>query len=88
MAHPPLSRGCISALVAGQAMGFPLTLQVMEIKQIGAAATGNNPQRFRLLLNDGYNGHQAMLATQLNDLVNSGTLKNHSVVSITECVRS
>jgi hypothetical protein len=90
MAHyhgPALSRGTLRCLVTGTgAVNFPITLQVVDVKQIGAqGAAAGQGERFRLIVSDGENYQQAMLATQLNDLVNSGEIINFTVVQVQEC---
>jgi replication factor A1 len=91
MAHyngPPLSRGSLRALVGGATELHPV-LQVIDVKQIGAAGGGGGApaaERFRLIMSDGEHYQQAMLATQLNELVKRGEVVRHSVVRVDECV--
>ncbi len=83
---PPLSRGAVRALVGGATELRPV-LQVMDVKQIGAAGAPAAPaaERFRLIVSDGEHYQQAMLATQLNDLVKRGDVSKNCVVRVEEC---
>ena len=83
---PPLSRGAVRAVVNGSPDLHPV-LQVIDVKKIGAANAGPTAaDRYRLVLSDGENYQQAMLATQLNDLVLSGGVKKNTVIRVDECV--
>lgn len=61
-------------------------LQVLAIKKINAnaaAATNDPMDRYRLTLSDGEHYYPtAMLVTQLNDLIVSGTLSKYSVIRL------
>ena len=85
---PPLHRGSVRQLLAGQTSIHPV-LQVVDVKQIGSAgAPGSTTnERFRLMLSDGEHYQQAMLATQLNELVKNNEVRKFSVVQVDECVR-
>ncbi|KAG6862066.1 hypothetical protein C0995_007196 [Termitomyces sp. Mi166 len=53
----------------------PHTVQFLSIKKVNAGAL----DRFRIIVSDGINFLQAMLATQLNGMVNDGTIGKHTV---------
>lgn len=57
----------------------PHTLQILSTKLI-TQTTGN--ERYRIIISDGVYFLQAMLATQLNDLVNSEQLVKNTVVVV------
>jgi enterochelin esterase-like enzyme len=54
-------------------------------KQIGSNTTGA-AERFRLILSDGVHWAQAMLATQLNDLVKNDQIQVHTVLRLQEFI--
>ena len=61
------------------------TVQILSIKKVGNNPNaGNNPDRFRVVMSDGVNYMQAMLATPLNEMVLSETLKRGTVVTLTK----
>ena len=83
---PPLSRGALRAMVCGAAADLQPVLQVVDVKPIGSFF-GAPTERFRLILSDGEHYQQAMLATQLNDLIKDGEVDRLNVVRMDECVR-
>lgn len=59
------------------------TVQLLSIKKV--APTNNSTtatDRFRIIISDGVHFVQAMLATQLNDLVANGDINKNTVVII------
>ncbi|BFZ57974.1 Replication factor A protein 1 [Savitreella phatthalungensis] len=56
-------------------------LQVLQIKQLTSAS--NNQDRYRLVLSDGVNFIQAMVATQLNDLIKKDQLVKGVFINLT-----
>jgi len=60
-------------------------LQVIDIRPI-KSGTGTSQQRYRLILSDGDAYQQAMLATQKNDLVTDGKLKQNAIVRLSEFI--
>ena len=60
-------------------------LQVIDIRPI-KSGTGTSQQRYRLILSDGEAYQQAMLATQKNDLVTDGKLKQNAIVRLSEFI--
>ena len=84
---PPLSSGALRAITRDGAPDLLPVLQVIDVKKVGAAHAGPGVvHRFRLVLSDGDNYQQTMLAIQLNQLVHSGAIKKHSVIRVEECV--
>jgi replication factor A1 len=60
---------------------MPHTLQILSIKKVNAAATGS-VDRYRIIISDGISFMQAMLATQLNHMVNDNTIGKHTVIAV------
>lgn len=77
-----LTPNAISAIVAGDVNSKPL-VQVLDIKLIG-----NAQERYSLLISDAVSAEQAMLATQLNDIVKTGRVKKGSVIQLIDYVCS
>ncbi|KNC54564.1 replication protein A DNA-binding subunit [Thecamonas trahens ATCC 50062] len=77
-----LTEGAIKAMYEGQDVSNPV-VQIIDIKKI-AAQQADNPDRYRLVISDGKHYQQAILATQLNQLVHTEMLKNNSLVRLTE----
>ena len=63
--------------------GFNPVLQVMNIKGLTAAGQ-SAAQRYRLILTDGVDTIQAMLATQKNELVTGGNVVQHTTLTCAE----
>ncbi|KAG5354081.1 hypothetical protein C0989_009779 [Termitomyces sp. Mn162] len=59
----------------------PHTVQFLSIKKVNSGNAGAL-DRFRIIVSDGINFLQAMLATQLNGMVNDGTIGKHTVAVI------
>ncbi len=85
---PQPHRGAVRQLVNGATNLHPV-LQVIDVKLFGTAAgqAANTSERFRLIVSDGEHYQQAMLATQLNELIKTNQVQKGSVVQIDECVR-
>lgn len=64
----------------------PHTLQFLSIKKVNAinASSTNTIDRYRIIMSDGINFIQAMLATQLNHLVSDNTIGKHTVAVVTK----
>jgi replication factor A1 len=60
---------------------MPHTLQVLSIKKVGAVSTGS-VDRYRIIISDGVFFMQAMLATQLNHMVNDSAIGKHTVIAV------
>lgn len=81
-----LTVGCCSRLAAAEPGDAFLSeqehiVQFLSIKKVNA----NNPtgiDRYRIIISDGINFMQAMLATQLNDMVNHEEIIKHTVAVI------
>lgn len=58
------------------------TVQLLSIKKVANARDTNNPDRYRIIVSDGAQFIQAMLATQLNDLVEAGQLRRNVIVRL------
>ncbi|KAI4379969.1 hypothetical protein MLD38_006205 [Melastoma candidum] len=77
-----LTANAIAAISGGDVNSKPL-VQVMDVKP-----TGSNQERYRLLLSDSTLTQHAMLATQLNDRVKSGSVRKGSVVQLIDYICS
>lgn len=76
-----LSTGCIERLqtIEQTTSEDEYVFQILSLKPV------NQPQgtpRYRIILSDGVHFMQAMLATQLNNLIQDGTIVKHSVIKI------
>jgi len=60
------------------------TVQLLSIKKVANARDLNTPDRYRIIVSDGAQFIQAMLATQLNDLVESNQLRRNVIVRLTK----
>jgi len=60
------------------------TVQLLSIKKVPNARDSNSPDRYRIIVSDGAQFIQAMLATQLNDLVESGQICRNVIVRLTK----
>ncbi|XXG75497.1 hypothetical protein AAC387_Pa08g0052 [Persea americana] len=78
-----LTKDAIAMVSNGDADLKPL-LQVADIRLVNTAQ--NTAERYRMLLSDGTNMQQAMLATQMNHVVKSGKLQKGSIVRLTEFI--
>jgi replication factor A1 len=78
-----LSTNAVRSLFNGTT-GLTPTLQVIGVKQIPNNGTGAT--RYRLIISDGVNYQQAMLATQLNNLIDNQTLSVNCIVQIKEYI--
>jgi replication factor A1 len=59
------------------------TIQFVSIKKVLPTPNSSNPtDRYRMIISDGEHYVQAMLATQLNTLVEDGTIAKHSIAVI------
>ncbi|KAH9282620.1 Replication protein A 70 kDa DNA-binding subunit [Echinococcus granulosus] len=79
-----LTSGAIDRINAGDSIKDPI-LKVVGYKNVPGSNAGQN--RYRLLLSDGVKSHSfAMLATQLNHLVETGKLLNGSIIRLKKFV--
>lgn len=82
MANLQLTAGAIERIMTGEQVDGPI-LQVLGQKRIAGNTGSGGADRYRLLLSDGVNSHSsAMLATQLNDKVDSGELSQFAVINL------
>ncbi|VDP92986.1 unnamed protein product [Echinostoma caproni] len=81
---PQLTSGAIDLINSGKTVDEPV-LKLLGYKIVPGGTGGQN--RYRLLLSDGVKTHSfAMLATQLNHLIEGGQLVNDTVVRIKKYV--
>ncbi|XP_027082062.2 replication protein A 70 kDa DNA-binding subunit A-like [Coffea arabica] len=84
-----LTEGAIAMLSDRDAQQNPdlkPVLQVMDVRLVNTQNHQNATERYRLVLSDGVNTQQGMLATQQNVLVNSKRLQNGSIIQLTQFV--
>ncbi|CAK5277292.1 unnamed protein product [Mycena citricolor] len=94
MSLSDLSKGSCDALqnaAQGDASVFDTvhTLQVLSVRVVNQNSTGATVPRFRIIVSDGEHFVQAMLATQLNTLVNEDgngpvKIKKNTIVNVTK----
>lgn len=79
-----LSRGALATIVEGGegAEGLKPILQVTDCRPLHHSSA----ERYRMMLSDGLVQQQAMLATQMNEIVKSGALQKGSIIRMTEYV--
>lgn len=80
----PLTANAILAISTQNAQDIHPLVQVVDIRQIGAAQS--TQERFRLVLSDGTYLQQAMLATQMNELIKSGSCLKNSCVRLKDYI--
>jgi Holliday junction resolvasome RuvABC ATP-dependent DNA helicase subunit len=78
-----LTQGACRRLFGGDT-DFKPTVQVIDVKEI--ASNNGAASRHRLVISDGEHYMQAMLATQLNDLVEGNQLAVHCVIKLSEMI--
>ncbi|XP_066318455.1 replication protein A 70 kDa DNA-binding subunit C-like isoform X2 [Miscanthus floridulus] len=92
-----LTPGAVQAIANGAVpAALQPVLQVLEVCRIATTKSGNssanpNPipserERYRLILSDGINAHQAILATAFNPFVRDGTLRAGTIVHLNEFI--
>ena len=86
-AVPQLSEGALKRLVSAESGDSEWEaghiLQILSLKKIATANPQSSaPDRYRLIVSDGLNYSQAMLATQLNYMVDEGQLQKNTVVKL------
>ncbi|KZV65414.1 replication factor-a protein [Peniophora sp. CONT] len=93
---PPLTEGILEQLLVVDPKD-PIwestpTLQFLSIKLVGnanttpAPADGDRPDRYRIIISDGQHFLQAMLATQLNDMVQTNVIGKNTIATIEKMV--
>ncbi|XP_038716213.1 replication protein A 70 kDa DNA-binding subunit E-like [Tripterygium wilfordii] len=84
MASTKLTEGAVGALGGGAtAEDFKPMMQVTDLKQVQTKQQ-QATERFRVLLSDGSQLQQGMLATHLNNLVHSQKLQRGSIVTLND----
>lgn len=79
-----LSAGAVAQI---SEVGGEVTHPVVQINDLRPVSTAqNSTERYRMLLSDGIHTQQAMLATQLNPMVKSGSLQTGSIVRLNEYI--
>lgn len=82
MAHE-LSAGAIREIrLSGEPSVHEPTLQCLSVKKVGGS--GGNGDRYRAIVSDGVTFQQAMFATQLNPLADSGEVTRYTLVKLLE----
>jgi len=81
MSHQQLSSGAVRQLVTSPPNpAFNPFLQVINVKQV----SGGGNERFRVIISDGDNFVQGMLATQLNSLVHANKMVENTIIRVKE----
>jgi replication factor A1 len=87
--EPQLTPGAVQA-IAEHPDGTGTIQPVLQVVDVRPVTTKNAPptpkpaERFRMMLSDGVNTQQSMLATALNPLVKDATLRPGTVVQLTD----
>ena len=76
-----LTAGAVQRVHNGDTTSSP-TMQIIDVKRIGGQ--GGAQERYRLVISDGVHYQQAMLATQLNEMVSEGKVETRCVVQLKE----
>jgi replication factor A1 len=79
-----LSAGSVHSMNSGRTDMSP-NVQLLDIKRI-ASNSAASQDRFRLVISDGQHYMQAMLATQLNYIVEQNQVEQYSVVQLQEYI--
>ncbi|VDP09923.1 unnamed protein product [Soboliphyme baturini] len=78
---PPLTPNAVEMML-NQQMDSDVTVQVLQYKKL-SDRTPNQPPRYRLQISDGeHSCGNCMLATQKNELIESGQLDSFAIVSV------
>uniref|UniRef100_A0A8C5MTN6 Replication protein A subunit n=1 Tax=Leptobrachium leishanense TaxID=445787 RepID=A0A8C5MTN6_9ANUR len=86
MATPRLSEGAIADILQGK-ISDSSSKPILQVINIRSISTANGPSRYRLLMSDGLNTLSSfMLATQLNNLVESNLLATHCLCKVTRYI--
>lgn len=80
MAGINLTTGALKAILEGENLPKPIVLQIMNIKKIQSEQ--KNVERYRLQMSDGMYFQPCMLATQMNDKINSNELDRYCIVAV------
>ncbi|CAH7687044.1 replication protein A DNA-binding subunit [Phakopsora pachyrhizi] len=83
MVSVQLTDGAVRRLYVESDLDIPnLTVQVISMKPVGVVNQPNTPERWRLLISDGTQYITGMLATQLNHMIQSNSIKKCSVLKV------
>lgn len=84
-----LTRGAIGKIAGMKSSeedpAFQPTVQVINLRKVNASGSQD---RFRIILSDGVNFMQGLLATQCNDVVHSNQLQNESIIRLQKFVKN
>ncbi|KAH7832832.1 hypothetical protein Vadar_000407 [Vaccinium darrowii] len=83
-----LTEGAIAMLSSGDAQEADLkpVVQVVDLRLVNTQNQNQQNERYRVLLSDGVNLQQGILATQKNDLVHTQAIQKGSIVQLSEFV--
>lgn len=89
MADLQLSKGIVLRLLdtedtSEELLNSKPVLQILSVKKIGPPPGPNTSDRYRVIVSDGEHFLQAMLATQLNGLIEDNVFVKNSIVRITQ----
>eukprot|EP00617_Octactis_speculum_P013915 CAMPEP_0185749648 /NCGR_PEP_ID=MMETSP1174-20130828/8342_1 /TAXON_ID=35687 /ORGANISM="Dictyocha speculum, Strain CCMP1381" /LENGTH=111 /DNA_ID=CAMNT_0028425841 /DNA_START=41 /DNA_END=373 /DNA_ORIENTATION=- len=70
--------------IVGGEVGFSPVVQILDLRQIPGKAGASGNTRYRVIISDGEWHYAAMLATQMNNLVDDGRLKNLALVRLND----
>ena len=81
-----LSKGVLKKIVEGSPdedlWQTPHILQLLSVRQVAGPREGQGVVRYRLIVSDGEYYTQAMLATQLNELVENHQLDKNAILRV------
>lgn len=80
--QPPVEQPTAAFYLTNLILATIFYSQILSIKPM------NETERFRVVITDGVTTNYAMLATQLNDAVNSGLIKAFTVICVEEYITS
>ena len=77
MNAPQLTAGAVGQMSNSVVVPTPV-VQLIDVKQIQPSGPAGGQTRYRLVLSDGLHMMQAMLATQLNSIMDQGQVRDPS----------
>ena len=89
MSIPELSSGVILRLSnpedkSEELLNSKPVLQILSVKKVGPAPGPGNSDRYRIIVSDGEHFLQAMLATQLNNIIEEAQFGKNAIIRITQ----
>mmetsp|Transcript_8824 Transcript_8824/g.14658 ORF Transcript_8824/g.14658 Transcript_8824/m.14658 type:complete len:654 (-) Transcript_8824:158-2119(-) len=72
-----LTQGAVATMIQGSTPGYNPIVQIINVKSVGPKG-----ERFRMILSDGDHYCNGMLATQQNNLVHSGQIRENVLVKV------